>query len=165
VAPDSEQDEARIKEVEEAEKKTSAGTSEYIARPVLREKPNEWGNLRTVLENGPGHVVVGSDLTRADVIYDDRGKLAVAFTFNPEGAVKLAVLTGNNIGRKLAILLDDRIVEEARIQSKINEMGQLTGDFSPEEARGIATVLESGALPGKLKLVSRTDPTGPGGRP
>jgi len=62
-------------------------------------------------------------------------------------------LTGENVGNLLSIVLDDEILEVARIQSRITDRGLLSGNFTKEEVRELVSLLRSGPLPAKLSLL------------
>ncbi len=100
--------------------------------------------------------VTGADLENARVIMmSENGYPAVSFTFNAEGAKKFGQLTGANIGKNLAIVLDNTIQSAPTVQSRITKDGQITGSFSPEEARALAIVLKAGALPAPVKVIEK----------
>ena len=113
-----------------------------------------------VLESGIGDTqyylvrrvaaVTGRDLRNARVGMDEFSQPAVSFTFNREGARKFGAVTGENIGRLLAVLVDDEIQTVATIITRITDDGQITGSFSQERAADLALVLRSGALPASL---------------
>jgi preprotein translocase subunit SecD len=94
--------------------------------------------------------VTGRDLRNARVGMDEFSQPAVSFTFNREGARKFGEVTGENIGRLLAVLVDDEIQTVATIITRITDDGQITGSFSQERAADLALVLRSGALPASL---------------
>lgn len=70
----------------------------------------------------------------------------VKFTFKPEGGEKFYELTANNIGRQIAILIDGVVITAPVAQSAIHSEGQITGNFTPEEAQALAGLLKSGAF-------------------
>lgn len=70
----------------------------------------------------------------------------VAFDFNDEGAERFYDLTNNNIGRPLAIVLDNEIIKVATIQTGIRDTGTITGMQSPEVAKTLAKLLKSGSF-------------------
>jgi preprotein translocase subunit SecD len=70
----------------------------------------------------------------------------VAFTFKDEGADKFYELTSNNIGRRVAIIIDNEVITAPTVQSAIGESGVITGDFTPQEAQDMAALLKSGAF-------------------
>lgn len=108
--------------------------------------------------------LTGRYLTDASVQLDlgQTGAPYVAFTLNPDGARIFSRVTGNNIGKYLAIVLDGTVYSAPRIQNKIaGGMGQITGQFSLDDAKLLAVVLRSGALPASVVVEeNRTiDPT------
>jgi len=85
---------------------------------------------------------------------DDPSRLNVAFTLNRQGAIKFGKFTAENIGRRIAIVLDDKIRSAPVVQTKIpNGEGRITGMKDDEEANDLAIVLRAGALPAKLTTV------------
>ena len=73
-------------------------------------------------------------------------RLAVTFRFNPEGGDKFYELTSENVGRDLAAILDSQAVSVAKINEPIRSDVQITGNFSVEQAKELATLLKSGAF-------------------
>jgi protein-export membrane protein SecD len=101
-------------------------------------------------------IISGSDLSGARSDFDQYGRPAIAFQLHSSGAQKFGRATSQNIGRPFAIVLDNTIVSAPTIQSPITGgSGQITGQFSPEEAEQLAIVLKSGQLPAKLQVVER----------
>jgi protein-export membrane protein SecD len=85
---------------------------------------------------------------------DDPSSLDVAFQLNREGALIFSRFTGENIGRRIAIVLDGKIRSAPVVQSKIpNGDGRITGKFSDEEAGDLAIVLRAGALPAPVQVI------------
>ena len=83
-----------------------------------------------------------------------RGGYEVDFKLRNKAAAKFSTLTKNNVGRNLAIILDDQLVSAPEIKSEIGRSGQITGDFTLEEAKELAADLNAGALPVPLKIES-----------
>lgn len=94
--------------------------------------------------------VTGRDLRNARPSLDEFNQPAVSFSFNREGAARFGEVTGANIGRNLAIILDGRVQTAPRIESRINAEGRITGSFTQQEAADLSLVLRSGALPASL---------------
>lgn len=94
--------------------------------------------------------VTGRDLRNARPSLDEFNQPAVSFSFNREGAARFGEITGANIGRNLAIILDGRVQTAPRIESRINAEGRITGSFTQQEAADLSLVLRSGALPASL---------------
>ena len=98
-------------------------------------------------------VVGGENLTDASVSFQD-GAPVVSFKFNTVGGRKFGEVTKDNIGRQLAIVLDDEVISAPVIQSAImGGSGVITGNFSSEEANDLALLLRSGALPAPLEVL------------
>jgi preprotein translocase subunit SecD len=74
----------------------------------------------------------------------------VSFTLTNDGARKFGDVTAGNIGKQLAIILDNRVFSAPRIESRITDQGQITGSFTTQEAQDLSLVLRSGALPASL---------------
>lgn len=94
--------------------------------------------------------VTGRDLRTARPTLDENNQPAVSFTLNQDGARKFGTITQANIGRQLAIILDNRVFSAPTIQSRITDNGQITGSFTQQEAQDLSLVLRSGALPASL---------------
>ncbi|MGD8718670.1 MAG: protein translocase subunit SecD [Candidatus Zixiibacteriota bacterium] len=97
--------------------------------------------------------ITGKYLRNAQMDYDQYGKPNVAFTWDNDGARIFGDLTGAHIEERLAILLDGYVQSAPVIQSRITTQGEITGNFTSEEASDLALVLRSGALPAKLWLI------------
>lgn len=95
--------------------------------------------------------VTGADLKYAKVSFDELGRPIVNLEFNADGAAKFARVTGSNINKQLAIVLDNKVHSAPVIQSRITGgMAQITGNFTFEEAQNLSIVLRAGALPASL---------------
>jgi SecD/SecF fusion protein len=100
----------------------------------------------------------GSHLTDARPNYDQYHKPIVNFTFDREGGNIFGRVTGPNIGKPLAILLDSKVESAPNIRSKIRDKGeiQMGGQATYFDAKDLATVLRAGALPAPVKIVENT---------
>ena len=94
--------------------------------------------------------VTGRDLRNARPTLDENNRPAVSFSLNQEGARKFGTFTQNNIGRQLGIVLDSRVQSAPVIQSRIDDEGRITGNFTNQEAQDLSLKLRSGALPANL---------------
>jgi len=94
--------------------------------------------------------VSGRDLKTARVQKGPVGESVISFTLTPEGAPKFQQLTGANVNRRLAIVLDNKVVSAPNIESEISDQGQIKGNFTQQTAADLALVLRSGALPASL---------------
>ncbi len=105
-----------------------------------------------VLEQAP--VVTGEELVDAQPAFDQNGRPAVNFRFNPTGARKFGNYTAENIGNPFAIVLDNEVISAPVIQSHIpGGSGIITGNFSVEESTQLAVLLRAGALPAGLTFL------------
>jgi preprotein translocase subunit SecD len=95
-------------------------------------------------------VVTGRDLRSARPGLDENNQPAVLFSLKPAGAARFAKATGENVGRYLAIELDNQVRSAPRIDSRISDEGRISGSFTQQEAADLALVLNSGALPASL---------------
>lgn len=97
--------------------------------------------------------VTGRDLRDAQPRPDENGRPSVNFTLTRDGAVRFGRVTGQSVGKQLAIILDNRIVSAPTVQSQINDNGRITGSFTTQQASDLALVLRSGALPASIKYL------------
>lgn len=94
--------------------------------------------------------VSGRDLKNARVQKGRVNEPVIGFSLTPEGAPKFGNLTRNNINRRLAIVLDNKVVSAPNINSEINDQGVIEGSFTQQQASDLALVLRSGSLPASL---------------
>ena len=106
-------------------------------------------------KDGYGPVLLeGSALKTAGVSRDQLGMPSVSFELNSQGANTFAKITRENIGKQLAIMLDNKEQSAPTIDSEISGgSGIIRGRFSIEEANNLANLLKSGALPVEIKIV------------
>ena len=129
---------------------TNADTTPGVGNELLPAM-NEEG-VYYVLEQAP--VVTGEELTDSQPSFDQNGRPAVTFRFNPSGARKFGDYTAANIGSPFAIVLDDEVISAPVIQSHIpGGSGIITGQFSVEESTNLAVLLRAGALPAGLDFL------------
>jgi preprotein translocase subunit SecD len=104
-------------------------------------------------------VITGRDLRSARPAQDENGRWETDFTLAAEGAGRFARFTESNIGKRLAIVLDNQVLSAPTIQTRIEGSGRITGVSSQQEAADLALLLRSGALPaGIVFLEERTLP-------
>ncbi|MBE3075663.1 MAG: protein translocase subunit SecD, partial [Actinobacteria bacterium] len=94
--------------------------------------------------------VTGQDLRNATASMDEDNSPAVKFTLTNEGSRKFGKVTGDNVGRMLAIVLDNRVVSAPRIDSRITSDGIIHGSFTTQEVADLSLTLRSGALPANM---------------
>lgn len=98
----------------------------------------------------------GSYLKRAQVQTDQFGKPEVVFSLSAEGAKKFARITEANVGKRLAIVFDEKILSMPVIRERIpGGQVRITGSFSMKEAQDLALVLRAGAFPVPLQIAEQ----------
>ena len=95
----------------------------------------------------------GSALKTARISFDSYGTPNVSMEFNSDGSKQFAEATKQNVGRRLAVVLDGKVKTAPVIREAIlSGEAQITGSFTPEDAKDISLVLRSGALPCPLYI-------------
>jgi len=97
--------------------------------------------------------VSGSDLRGAEPGRDENGRPDVKFDLTGEGGRRFAAFTGSHVGDKLAVVLDNKVMEVATIQEQIHDQGRISGGFTDQQTRDLALTLRSGALPAGIKYL------------
>jgi preprotein translocase subunit SecD len=110
--------------------------------------PGDAGTVYYLLKKAAA--VTGRDLRSARPSLDENNQPAVSFTLNNEGGRKFGKVTGENIGRQLAIVLDGRVQSAPRIDGRINTDGRIYGSFTQQETQDLSLILRSGSLPATL---------------
>ena len=108
---------------------------------------SEAGQFYVVKKVAP---VTGQDLRVAKPGLDENNQPAVMFELKSAGAANFGKLSGENLGRYLAIILDNRVVSAPRLEGRITDSGRISGGFTSESANDLALTLRSGALPASL---------------
>ncbi len=99
-------------------------------------------------------LLTGDLIQNAEVRIGDSGEPYVSVTFNQTGARVFADVTEQNVGKRLAIVLDGNVHSAPVIRERIpSGQAQITGGFTPEEARDLAIVLRAGALPAPVQIL------------
>ena len=100
-------------------------------------------------------VLEGDAVTSASSEYDKMQGNMVNMKMNDRGAQEWATITRNNIGRPIAIVLDNSVYSFPNVNNEITGgSSQITGNFTPEEANDLANVLKSGKMSAKVDVVS-----------
>lgn len=147
----------QLMEVDDSKLSQAAFMSEAEAASyglvILSDAKNE--NIKYPLKNIP--VLDGSMLTDATVAFSQQGGSPVInFTLNSQGARIFADYTGANVGKRLAIVLDNKVYSAPSINERIGGgSGQISGSFTQEEARDVAVALRSGALLAPVVLLEQ----------
>ena len=108
-------------------------------------------------------LVSGGDLTDAQPGFDQRtNEPIVSFKFNTSGSRKFAQATSENVGQPFAIVLDGKVISAPVIREPITGgSGQISGNFTVQQANDLAILLRAGALPAKLTVIEQRT-VGPG---
>jgi SecD/SecF fusion protein len=96
----------------------------------------------------------GEVVTNARQDYDQNGRVEVTMSMNAEGAKIWKRVTGDNIGRQIAIVLDEYVYSAPNVNTEIpNGQSSISGQFSVEEAQDLANILKAGKLPARARIV------------
>jgi len=107
------------------------------------------GPAQYLVRSAPG--ITGRDIRNARPIRDENSQPAVAFSLTQDGARRFGELTGDHVGRHLAIILDGRVQSAPQIENRIGGgEGYIQGRFTPDEAADLSLVLRAGALPASM---------------
>jgi len=127
-----------------------------------------WGNKPEVNDNGEEVIylyavrtgrggqaeLTGEVITNATQSFDQKSRPAVSMQMNAIGSKKWERMTEQLTGRRIAIVLDDRVYSAPVVQNKIpGGRSEITGNFTTEEAKDLASVLKAGALPARTRIV------------
>jgi SecD/SecF fusion protein len=129
----------------------------YALERYLKQEGIEQVDVLMALRLGdrPYTEVAGDDLASATMEFDKTGEPTVAFRLTPSGATKMVGLTSVNqpdgeFHRRMAIIMDRRVLSAPQLNSPISNQGQITGRFTREEVEFLVTILRSGRLPATL---------------
>ncbi|ADV42939.1 protein translocase subunit SecDF [Bacteroides helcogenes] len=161
--------------------KDTAEINKYLSMPEVRaEMPKDlnlkWGvspyeydpkaqtfelyAIKSTERNGKAPLE-GDVVVNAKDEYDHYGKPAVSMSMNTDGARRWAQLTKQNIGKSIAIVLDGYVYSAPNVNQEITGgNSQITGHFTPEQAKDLANVLKSGKMPAPAHIVQE-DIVGP----
>ena len=115
------------------------GNAYYTLHPVKRSRRNS---------------MTGDVVTDANETFDQMGRPAVSMRMDVTGAREWKMMTGRNVGRQIAIVLDDFVYTAPTVQGEIpTGSSEITGSFTIEEARDLANVLKAGKLPAPTRIV------------
>jgi preprotein translocase subunit SecD len=100
-------------------------------------------------------VVTGKDIRTVRRTTDEWNTPAVSFSLGSEGGRRFEKVTGENIGKQIAIILDNRVISAPRVEDKISAAsgGIIRGRFTLQEAEDLVTMLRAGALPAGIRYL------------
>lgn len=94
--------------------------------------------------------ITGNDLRRAEPSQDSNGRPDISFTLKRSAAPRFAEITQRNIGKQLAIVLDNQVQSSPVIDNQISENGIIQGNFTTQQTADLSLKLNSGALPASI---------------
>lgn len=100
-------------------------------------------------------IIDGSMLVDAKVGFDQNGSAVINFELNAQGAKIFGDFTSKSIGKHLAIVLDKKVYSAPVIRARITSNGQISGNFTPQEAHDLSIALKSGALLAPVKMLEK----------
>ncbi len=128
----------------------------YDSKPKEVNK-QQFVQLIAVRKDRTGNIaapLTGEVVSDARMDYDQTGRPEVSMSMNPSGARKWQKMTGANIGKQVAVVLDDVVYSDPVVQSEIaGGNTQISGNFTIEEAQDLAQVLKAGKLPAPTRIV------------
>jgi preprotein translocase subunit SecD len=140
-------------DVEQAARAGAPEGSEVLWQRVVDRKTGQERKVPYVVKKKT--LLTGADLAAAQVSIDQStSEPYVSVRFNKTGERAFAEVTEQNVGRRLAIILDGNVYSAPVIRERIpSGQAQITGGFTVEEARDLAIVLRAGALPAPVKIL------------
>jgi len=141
--------------------KTLLGKTAKLNFRLVSNTDNEFGTNKAITEDGEELniskriIMSGENLIDAQPRLDNQlNQPIVYFSLDRIGALKFGKATTNNVGKRLAIVLDEKIISAPTIREEITSgNGTISGDFTFQEATDLALLLRSGALPTPLNIV------------
>ncbi len=123
-------------------------------RSIGRQQTNASGEAPdTYYVISRASAVTGRDLRGAEPTHDENNRAAVSFNLTRDGGNRFYAFTSAHVGDFLAVVLDGKVQEVARVQEGIRDMGRITGSFTEQQAKDLAMVLRSGALPASIRYL------------
>jgi len=99
-------------------------------------------------------LLTGEDINNARVQFGQRNEPQVGLTFNSNGARIFREVTRENVGKNLAIILDNKVYSAPRINEEIpSGQAQITGQFTMDEAKDLVNILKSGSLAAPVEIL------------
>jgi len=130
----------------------------WLVKPIKNQdelSQDEFLELYAIKTNRGGKAPLSGEVivdARQDL--DQRTAPAISMNMNATGAKKWKKLTGDNVNRRIAIVLDNYVYSAPNVQGEIpNGSSQITGNFSLEEAKDLANILKAGSLPAPTTIV------------
>ncbi len=117
-----------------------------------------WVIAQATGSDGKQHELTGQYFKRADVAFDPTtGAPKIDFQFNDEGAKLFEQITKRDLYKPLGIFLDGQAISTPTIQGVISNQGEITGNFTLQQAKDLAIQMNAGALPVPVKVIAQSD--------
>ena len=138
------------------------GKTANLTFRLVSEEENDFGSEILFFEDGSGQLKVskrvimgGDNLINARPSFNNQNnETIVSFSLDRVGTKKFGRVTAKNVGKRLAIVLDNKIISAPQIREPITGgNGQISGNFTFQSATDLALLLRSGALPAPLNIV------------
>ena len=141
--------------------KNLLGKTAQLNFRLVTDKEDDFGSEKMITDKGEDVVVNKKIIMSGDNLIDAQPRVdnqtnqpMVSFTLDRYGAQKFGKATTNNVGKRLAIVLDDKIISAPVIREAITGgSGTISGNFSFQEVTDLALLLRSGALPTPINIV------------
>jgi len=145
-------------DIQRVEGELAAGKHDTVLMKMEIEKPDYYDPTKKRLEDTVyaeiEPMLEGSRIINSRVSRGDDGYWEVLIYFDAAGEAQFADVTGKNIGKKMAIVLDGKGVTAPVIRSRINGTCQITGSFTEKDAKELASILQAGSLPVDVEMES-----------
>lgn len=142
-----------VNDNEEAKKEALGGIVPPGHKLYEFERDPDAGDVEKILVVAPDdYHVSGADLESAYPTQDDNGLPAVGFRFKAGRGRKFGRMTQEHTNERICIILDGVVFSAPNVNTRIDNVGIITGRFSYEEAKNLATILSAGSLPADLRL-------------
>lgn len=124
-------------------------------KPIAGDGGQEFVEMYAIKRGRDGKAPLSGDVINdARQDFDQHGRPEISMTMNPTGARKWARLTGDNVGRQVAIVLDNYVYSAPVVQGEITGgNSSISGNFTIDEAQDLANILKAGKMPAPTRIV------------
>ncbi|WP_299825491.1 protein translocase subunit SecDF [uncultured Pontibacter sp.] len=127
----------------------------WSVKPITGDNRQEFVEFYAIKKGRDGKAPMGGDaINDARQDFDQQGRPEITMTMNATGSKKWARLTGENVGRQVAIVLDNYVYSAPVVQGEITGgNSSISGNFTIEEAQDLANILKAGKMPAPTRIV------------
>ncbi|QCR25218.1 protein translocase subunit SecDF [Pontibacter sp. SGAir0037] len=127
----------------------------WSVKPVQGGNRQEFAELYAIKKGRDGKAPLSGDaINDARQDFDQNGRPEISMAMNPNGSKKWARLTGDNINRQIAIVLDNYVYSAPVVQGEITGgNSSISGNFTVEEAKDLANILKAGKMPAPTRII------------